>query len=138
MKTERAIQMTLFAGALATVLMIGAPRPAHASDAGKIIGVIAAGVILHEILDNDNDRCPACQRPYYGRPYGRACGQSYGFLETRPRCSACRGYGGWQSAPPGYRAPAFYGPTRSGVRIDVHRDPCGRTSVGIDYRGRRR
>ena len=128
MKTERAIQMTLLVGAFAAAFMVSAPRPAHAGDTGKILGAIAAGVILHEILDDDDGGRPVCYRPAYGPPYGRA----YGFYGRR---EPYRGYGGWHMAPTGYRAPACYEPARPGVRVDVRRDPWGRTSVGIEYRG---
>ncbi len=130
MKTKRAIQMTLLVGAFAAALMVSAPRPAHASDAGKVIGAIAAGVILHELLDDDDGARRPCYRPAYGPPYGRA----YGFYGKRAPYGTYRGCGGWQPVQPGYRAPMGYEPTRSGVSIDVRRNPRGQTSVGIEYR----
>ncbi|MBM3498609.1 MAG: hypothetical protein FJX74_08035 [Armatimonadetes bacterium] len=136
MKTERAMQMALFVGAIAAAWLIAAPRPAHAGDTGKILGVIAAGVILHEILDDDDDGRWVCRRHNWRPAYGRDCGRP-GFFNTQPRCPQCRGYG-WQPVPPGHRAPVCYEPARSGVRLDVYRGPRGKTSVGIEYRGRRR
>jgi hypothetical protein len=137
MKTERAIRMTLFVGALTAAVMAWAPRPAHAGDAGKILGVIAAGVILHEILDDDDNGRTVCRHDGW-RPGCRGnCGRP-GFLATCSCGRAHRGYGGWQMNQPGYRAPVCYEARRPGVRFDAYRDPWGRTSVGIEYRGRRR
>jgi len=126
MKTERAITMLLMVGALAVAMTFTMQRPARASDTGKVIGAIAAGVILYEIL-NDDDHGPAYRHP----PYGKA----YGYYGQRPCCEPYRGYGGWQPAPRVYGPPVIYRePVQSGLRIDVRRNPNGKTSVGIGYR----
>jgi hypothetical protein len=126
MKTERAITMLLMVGLLALAMTFTMQRPARASDTGKIIGAIAAAVIVHEILDDD-DHNPAYCRP----PYGKA----YGYYRQRPSCVPYRGYGGWQPAPRVYGAPVYYGePARPGLHIDVRKGPNGKTSVGIGYR----
>ena len=126
MKTGRAIQMLLMVGVLALAMTFTMQRAARASDTGKVIGAIAAGVILYEIL-KDDDHGPAYRHP----PYGNA----YGFYGRQPCCDPYRGYGGWQPAPRVYGAPGYYGePARSGFRIDVRKNPNGKTSVGVGYR----
>jgi hypothetical protein len=132
MKTERAIQMTLLVGALAMAFMVSTPRPAQASDAGKIIGALVAGAIVYELLDDDGGH-HVYRQPVYAPPYGPAYGRR-GFLDTRPNCQAYRGGGQWRPVRTGYRAPVYYEPPRSAVRVDVRKHPKGKASVGITYR----
>jgi hypothetical protein len=127
---------------VAAGISVGLPRVAQAGDAGKIIGAVAAGVILYELLDDDNDRGRrACVRPrgwapertgWYRDgvppyPYGKGqVVRDWGYVEA-PYTASWYGRDGWRP-----------GRGRTGARLEVYRSPYGDTSIDFGYRNCRR
>ncbi|MGQ9730724.1 MAG: hypothetical protein ACUVX8_05555 [Candidatus Zipacnadales bacterium] len=118
--TRGTVQMTVFTVLVALAMTFNLQRVAQASDTGKIVGAVVAGIIVYEILDDD-DAGPCWQRrPVWYSPHKSTYDYRY------------RGY----YNGPGYGPPVCYrkGHGQSDIHVDVHRGPHGHTSVDLRYR----
>ena len=92
-------QLTAITLLLVLAAAFGLQRPARAGDAGAVLGGILAGVLVYELLDDDDD-CYTYTRYYYRAPayypppryrtwsYGYYCAPpivEYRYYEVTPR-----------------------------------------------------